>query len=67
MRDLADNLMVIVVGLDVERIAKLVSTEKYVVDGIEDGWLTNTIAPTNGSDVVIEISKTVNDILITLK
>ena len=36
MRDLADNLMVKVVGLDVERIAKLVSTEKYVVDGIED-------------------------------
>lgn len=46
MRNLTDDLMVGVVGLDVERIAKLVSTEKYVVDGIEDCRLTNTIAPT---------------------
>lgn len=56
MRNLTDDLMVGVVGLDVERIAKLVSTEKYVVDGIEDCRLTNTIAPTNGSDVVIELN-----------
>ncbi len=61
VRNLTDNLVVFVVGLDVQCRSLCALAEEAIGDGVEDGRLAKSVAARNGGNVVSEVEFVLSD------